>query len=206
MKTCIVLGCGPTLSQFPFKRITVPTFGMKNAWKSFDRMGWWPTYYANLDKVNEEYHRKDLVRIIKDPCVLTQKFFLHEKICESDRIEVVRYRRPLFDFGDTLDDLGDGGNTATNAAQIAVALGYRQLILVGVDLSYGKGTDFFIRDYREDGEPHNAPDLQTYHYPAWEAFSKWAARKRIELVNCSRFSTIKGVPNVPLSAALKRAG
>ena len=207
MKTCIIMGCGPSLAALQVKRLPnhVHTFGMKNAWKYFQRLKWWPTYYANLDKKSEDYNREPLVEIIKDPSVLTRTFFLHEKVCESDRIEVVRYRRGLFDFGASMGDLGDGGNSATNAAQIAVALGYTQIALVGVDLNYGAENEYFISDYHKDGEPVNEHQVETYHNHAWVLFAKWAKKRGVLVVNCGRQSTLKCFTFQNLASVLKKA-
>ena len=48
-KTILVLGNGPSLKKFPFTSYEIPTIGMNVAYRYWEKINWYPTYYACLD-------------------------------------------------------------------------------------------------------------------------------------------------------------
>lgn len=151
---------------------------MKNAWKYYTRQGWYPTYYACLDKLSYEQNRESILAMVKDSMCLTQKFFLYEPVAYA-KVQRIQWGRSLYQFSKDLQNLGDGGNTATNCAQIAAAMGYNHIMLAGIDLSWGSGEEYFIRGYREPGEEMSPPEVEANHVRAWIEFGHWAKREGI---------------------------
>ena len=58
---CIVLGNGPSLKGFDFARLDgVASLGMNAAYRYWDQIGWYPTYYACLDDQLIQTHHQDM--------------------------------------------------------------------------------------------------------------------------------------------------
>ena len=183
MKSIIILGSGPSLAKFRFNRIPadVHTFGCKNQYRYYAIRRWYPTYYACLDKLSYEQNREQILEMVKDPMVGTKEFFLYEPAAFA-RVRTVRWGRPKFDFSKDINNLDDAENTATNCAQIAVALGYTRLYLVGIDLSWGvSGPQYFMHGYRDEHEVQNDTPIQQNHTDAWIKFGAWAKKNAVSV-------------------------
>jgi len=138
-----------------------------------------------------------------------------KKISNSSSLQVVKLSTSnIGDFSMSFDSFGYGGNTGANCCQTALCLGFKKIILVGVDCNYVEvvkeakvinqgGTDrlqmaetpddnpnYFFSDYNRKGDKYNIPRTNVFMEPAWEAFSKFAEKNKIDVVNCSSNSKL----------------
>lgn len=204
--TIVVIGNGPSARDIDWGLFdNVHTFGMKNAYRFFMKKGWWPTYFGNFDVMSLQKNVGDYQKIVRDPSIPVKMFFMAVPICTSPRLKVLKMRSGLYQFGTTWETFGDGGNTAVNCAQAAVCMGYRKIVLIGVDCVWrhtprvtgpytvvdpAANKDYFFDDYKRLGDVCNAPRPNLYHIPAWRRFGEFAADCGVEVVNCSPFSQL----------------
>jgi len=218
--TIVIIGNGPSMRGVDFSIFDgVHTFGMKHAFRFFRQINWWPTYYGCFDHLSLEERVKSYQELVNDPEVTVQTFFFLRPICSSPRLRHIRFiRAKLYSFGKTFAEFGDGGNTAVNCAQVAVCLGYRRILLIGIDCNWEnvpKGAegrysipgdvasrDYFFDGYKLDGEVFHAPRPQIYHFPAWQKFGEFARKEGIEVVNCSPISKLAYFRKSTLEAEL----
>jgi hypothetical protein len=64
-KTALIIGNGKSsleLEEFGFERIpkSIDTFGTTLAFRYYEKIGWWPTYYGILDTKVVNHHKENL--------------------------------------------------------------------------------------------------------------------------------------------------
>lgn len=97
----------------------IDTFGTTTAYRYFEKINWWPTYYALADRKVVFHHRANFARLLHDPKCTTKKFFLSWPITESERLEVIGH-----------------SSTGSFSLNKAVELGYREIYLIGMEGAY----------------------------------------------------------------------
>lgn len=97
----------------------IDTFGTTTAYRYFEQINWWPTYYALADRKVVFHHRDNFARLLADPKCTTRKFFLSWPVADSDRLEVIRH-----------------SSTGSFSLNKAVELGYREIYLIGMEGAY----------------------------------------------------------------------
>jgi hypothetical protein len=117
----------------------------------------------------------------------------------------------------------DNGNSGANACSAAVCMGYKKIILLGVDCNYVEFVDgskkdgpglimdktpdtnpnYWFDDYQQKGDQYNIPDGIKFHMPTWNMFAYRAAHAGIEVVNCSPISNLRCFRKISLQDALK---
>lgn len=207
-----VLGNGPSLRGFDFSRLDgLETLGMNAAFRFWDRINWRPTHYTCLDDALIDTHKDDIRRLIDEGRIKT--FFLSGRILESQpdlakRPNVrfldsyvpywheTRGSRFGVEFVDSPAFKTAWPNLLTTGAyslRYAAELGYRQLILLGIDLEYQplpeaaktgglrlvvtetpkENPNYFFDDYQQAGDEFHVPNPDSHdqelHVAAFEA-------------------------------------
>ena len=137
-----ILGNGPSLRGFDFARelVCYDTFGMNAAYRYWDTIDWYPTYYSCLDTVVGLHHKDAIRRLIERANEYGIKNFLlrgnlvealgetgnHPFVHNYDALFVEDYRRFR----------GYWYNTGSHTTAWAALLGYRDIVLLGVTGSY----------------------------------------------------------------------
>lgn len=217
------MGNGPSMKEVNLSLLDkYDTFGLNAAFKFYEKNNWYPTYHGCFDRVNTVKHEKAFKDFVeRSPQV--KKFFYLEQISRDKRVQKItmipfmkseKFNSKVSDF----DDFNDNGNSGVNACSVAVCLGYKKIILLGVDCDYSyfeeckknpDGTlvventeslnkNYWIDDYLQSGERVNPPQIEKYHIPAWNRFAKKAEDAGIEIVNCSRISKLECFRNSSL--------
>lgn len=171
---CFILGNGPSLNNTDLSLLQDEySFGMNRIYLLFDDMGFFPSYYLAVNTLLIEQCAKDILALNlrkfiswrargylgDDPNVL----FLNTD-----------YTGPLSFTGDMTGRIYEGGTVTFVAMQLAYYMGFREVILVGVDHSFncggqpntvvvsdGKDTDHFSTAYFPKGFRWQLPDLGT---------------------------------------------
>lgn len=140
-KPFVILGNGPSLKGFDFENLRgYDTIGMNAAYRYWDRINWYPTYYICLDTVVVKSHHDEIARLVKDSDKLgIKKFFVRKDLFElqpqlESHPKVVTYadmkrNNPLaFDCVHV--------TTGSFAARFAIYEGYTKMIMLGIDEKY----------------------------------------------------------------------
>lgn len=207
-----ILGNGPSLRGFDFSRLDgVDTLGMNAAFRYWDRIGWRPTHYACLDDALIDTHKADIRRLIEEGRI--RSFFLSGRILEFQPDLAARANVRFLDsyvpywhetrgaaFGVELTESPAfrtaWPNLLTTGAyslRYAAELGYKELILLGIDLEYQalpeaaeagglrlvvtetpkENPNYFFDDYQQEGDEFHIPNPDSHdqelHVAAFEA-------------------------------------
>jgi hypothetical protein len=213
-KTLIVMGNGPSLKNIDFSLLEgFDTFGLNAAYRAYEKMNWYPTYHGCFDHIVTDSHEQNFIRLINSGKI--QKHFYIHNI--SDATNFVHIN--LQTFGSTTkintspEDFScftDNGNSGANACSVGICLGYKKIILIGVDCNYleyisgavpykgglkiantpEQNPNYWFDDYQQKGDEYNIPRGQQFHKPTWEIFAKRASSIGVEVINCSLISKL----------------
>ncbi len=206
------MGNGPSLAQLnDFHRLdnyAVDTIGMNAAYRYWKKINWYPTYYCCFDHVVTNHHKKAIIEMIENPNIGIQKYFLLQKITDSEKLQVVDISGGIGTFSNNFENFGYGGGTGQCACEIGVCLGYQKLILIGIDGCYvelidecgkkeidgktvlsinetpKKNPNYFIDDYQQKGDVYNIPQCNKFHVEPWYRFEEFATQNQVDVVNC----------------------
>lgn len=182
-KTLIVMGNGPSLKTEYFdiiKRVNVHTIGMNAAYRFYDQIKWWPTYFCCFDYALTESHRDAWSKMILDPKIpiqkyffidvkQTQKTFLYETLGFSEEVR----KHPKFSGRKNNQDFigypeygvkKKINSTGANSVRLGIELGYKDIILIGHDCRYKQSENFKEAKkitgwkYKMDQTPENNPN------------------------------------------------
>lgn len=212
----LIIGNGPStrlLAEAGFDKIPsdMDTWGTTAAYRYFERVGWWPTYYALADRKVVFHHRGNFARLLEDPKVTTEKFFLSWKVSDSKKLEVIPH-----------------SSTGSFSLKKAIELGYTEIYLIGMEGAYveeilesrplspeeieerGFGVlnltraesklriidrtptfnpNYFFSGYQLEGDVYSLPQAHT-HQANWDGVKSVAAAAGAKVVNLSRISKI----------------
>ena len=224
--TIVIMGNGPSLKDVDFDMLKgFDTFGLNAAYRAYERMDWWPKYHGCFDYIVTESHRENYINLIENSPI--EKCFYIINIADNPGFQFVNLQQ----FGTTnrwnnsieaFDSFHDNGNSGANACSVASCLGYKKIILLGVDCNYVEFVDgsardgtalkmektpdsnpnYWFDDYQQEGDKYNVPDGFKFHLPTWNLFAYRAAHAGVEVVNCSPISTLRCFKRLPLQEAL----
>lgn len=148
MKICIILGNGPSLRGFDFKNELekLDSFGMNAAYRYWDNINWYPTYFASCDEAICFSHRKEYARLVKNKTQYNIKKFLfginaikyfkniglNDDSVYSSNMLIIKHH--LAEFIKSSPKIHPP--TSAMAAIWAASLGYNLIILLGIDMNY----------------------------------------------------------------------
>jgi hypothetical protein len=191
---CFILGNGPSLSRMDLTRLRGEiTFGLNRIYLLFDRLGFAPTYYVCVNELVLEQFAGDIGRLPMPKFLNWDRRHLFAG--EDPDTLFVRTRLGLGDtFGrDPVRSLSSGGTVTYVALQLAYYMGFREVVLLGVDHDFiDKGTpnrierrdqaadaNHFHPDYFPKGSLWQLPDLprsELAYALAREAFAREGRR------------------------------
>jgi len=216
-KRLLIIGNGPStriLAEAGFDRIPadMDTFGTTAAFRYFERIGWWPTYYALADRKVVFHHRETFVRLLDDPKVTTKRFFLSWKVSDNERLELIPH-----------------SSTGSFSLKKALELGYKEIFLIGMEGAYveeilesralteeeiserGFGVlnlsraesklriiertpthnpNYFFPGYQQEGDVYSLPQAHT-HQANWNSVRDLAQEAGARVINLSPISRIE---------------
>tara|TARA_Y100001937_G_scaffold126038_1_gene194293 strand:- start:1892 stop:2575 length:684 start_codon:yes stop_codon:yes gene_type:complete len=215
------MGNGPSLKLVDLASLNgYSTFGLNAAYRMYRKINWWPTYHGCFDYIVCESHRKEFQSLINDPSNGVKKFFFIKDFDPSPRFQKVTLsggffpQAPLSQTLDSFAHFHDRGNSGSNACQAAVCMGYRKIILLGVDCNYrevipeaevyaDKGVkrlvvkeevssnpNYWFDDYQQIGDRYNIPNAHVFQKPGWENLAVKCNENGIDVVNCSEGSKL----------------
>lgn len=215
-KRLLIIGNGPSariLAEAGLHNIPadMDSFGTTAAFRHFEQIGWWPTYYALADRKVVFHHREKFARLLKDPKVTTKRFFLSWQVSESERLELIPH-----------------SSTGSFSLKKAVELGYKEIYLIGMEGAYveeilesrpltekeiaerGFGVlnlsraesklliidrtpahnpNYFFSGYQQKGDVYSLPQAHT-HQANWDTVKTVVKEAGARVINLSRISKI----------------
>lgn len=215
-KTLIVMGNGPSLKDVDFSLLNnYDTFGLNAAYRAYERMDWWPTYHGCFDYRVTENHKEKFINLINSK--LIKKHFYIKNISNAKNFQFIN----LLKYGSTdktnnsikdFSKFHDNGNSGANACSVGICLGYKRIILLGVDCNYvefvegskrdgpgglvmektpEKNPNYWFDDYQQKGDEYNIPAGLSFHLPTWNMLAYRAAHAGVEIINCSPITNLK---------------
>jgi hypothetical protein len=241
-ESLIVIGNGPSLRGFDFARLAgIDTLGMNAAYRYWDRIDWRPTHYACLDDALIETHHTEILRLINESRIKT--FFLSGRMLDLEPdlagLPNVRFLDEFVPYwfaargkkhGLSLVDniafrteQADLITTGAYAVRYGAFLGYEQITLLGIDLTYqmiseadpvdnlrlvmtqtpADNPNYFFDDYQQQGDTFQVPNPESHaqelHTAAFEAIRDDFHREHVpvRVVNSNRHSRLNSEAILP---------
>lgn len=213
--SCFIVGSGPSLTVDDLEKIApCDCFGANHIFNLYKNTTWRPKYYVLQDR----YTQLDrLLTEIDCGCMFLGSYFLRKNSFEIPDYAYVYYdRRDLFtkskmSFSEDLEKFISVNYTVTyTMIQIAVALGYKRIYLIGMDHSYAVETDDLgrivgrnnIRNHAYDDKQEVVANVIGMNR-AYETARAYAdATDSVEIYNVSRGGKLEIFPRMRLEEAL----
>ena len=189
-------------------------------------MNWWPTYHGCFDYRVTDNHRQSFIDFIETDKI--KKHFYIRNLSERKNFQYIN----LLEYGTTnkinnsSDDFlkfHDNGNSGANACSVAMCLGYKKIVLLGVDCNYiehvegskidgpglkmektpDKNPNYWFDDYQQKGDEYNIPRGADFHKPTWNMLAYRAAHSGVEIINCSPITTLRCFKRQTLEESLR---
>ncbi len=151
----VVIGNGPSLKGFDFQNFHgLKTLGMNAAYRYWQRINWYPTYYCCLDDRLLETHHQQIYELLMTEKVerifVTYKFLdFYPDLANHPRVDVLdsfvshryqlrqeQYGFPRQQANSFLTDYPQKLTTGSYSVRYGIYLGYRQILLLGIDCRY----------------------------------------------------------------------
>ncbi len=227
--TLVVLGNGPSLKGFDFASLDgADTIGMNAAYRHWDRIGWYPTYYCCMDKVVILSHKDAILRMIRERKRNgIRRFFLreilaqeHPEIRDDPSVVILEDERDAHSLLQVKDI-----TTGNLSALFGATLGYRRIALLGIDCNYveqikgselaggtklaiaetpGTNPNYFFDDYQQAGDLYNIPNVTPgFHAGSWVETERMLTAAGVEVVNCNPQSKLTAFPRADLEQSIR---
>ena len=207
----LIIGNGKSAGQIDWewlksKKDKLDTFGINSAYKTYEKLDFYPTYYANLDNVVIKSH-KDKLQDLLDKKKLKSVFYLsnvtfreNETYCKINKVG-----HPWKGISKNTNEFHTWANTGSDCVQLAIMLGYKEIYIIGVDGYVEKineasltnnrtlvmketpkdNPNYWFAEYQEKGDEFNIPNANMWHVPGWDYSSKVCKALKIKYYNLS---------------------
>lgn len=199
--------------MIPLERLSgVACVGMNAAYRYWKRIDWRPTHYACLDEVMGLSHQQAIADLIAEGRI--EKFLLRQNLIESLGDLGAQSRVTNFDEARERVALLQTPSitTGSSAACWAASLGFKKLVIAGVDLNYveivqgarrregvaleivadSENPNYFFNDYQRPGDRYNIPNTRPdLHLNAWREVAWYLAEAEVEVVNTNPQSRVE---------------
>ena len=152
---CVIVGNAPSIKNVPLERLTYPSFGMNKLKPGFE-----PTYYVNLRRehiyrmeAGRGDYKWDIEQIKHGVAVCKEASFIWRgniPLGLGDSRTTYMALERINMWSDNIDHAFCIGGMTHCAAQIAVMLGFTELIMIGMDGNYRPWKDKDPNHYSED--------------------------------------------------------
>ncbi|NOX41210.1 MAG: hypothetical protein GXP05_12075 [Alphaproteobacteria bacterium] len=211
-QTCVIMGNGPSLADMDFSLLkNIPTFGLNRGYLLWQKREFTPTYYvAANDLVIEQFH----CDITKIPC----KKFLPLRWQSLFKGKSTSLFLPQLWSHKFCSDITRGvwscGTVTFASMQIAYYMGFKKVVLIGVDHNYifagdpnkeivadGPDPNHFDNSYFGKGTRWNLPDIELSEKAYGLARQAFEADGR-QIINATRGGALEIFPRANFEAAL----
>lgn len=203
-KRAFIIGNGPSLNRIAMEKLAREyTFSFNRAYIAYEQWGFKPNFFVSTDDVVVRDNFEEINGLIRSKDYENTEFFL--PLLEGLTFELRPNFYPLDTylsnllFDENVDDrFARMGDVAAATVQLAVYMGFREILLVGVDANYTRGSrgskldhgesenvgwtayesetdddpDHFIPNYFGKGRKFSEASSEN-HIRAWEAVKRW---------------------------------
>lgn len=204
---CFIVGTGPSLRMEDLELIkNEKSFSVNSIVLSFEDTSWRPTYYAIQDSFG--YNKlKDSIREAKMPYVfngistktMTPKMdidFIPFPVNILDHGKMIPNHLNRFS-GNAFKVVYAGHSITYSAMELAVYMGFKEIVLLGVDCDYSKTVNH-IKAYSVQNDM-NAAYLMRESY---KVARKWADEHGVRILNATRNAKLDVFDRVELESVL----
>lgn len=212
----IIMGNGPSLKNVDFGLLKkYDTFGINSAYRKYEELYFYPTYFGCFDYKVCEYHKKNFSKLINNSII--EKFFFLEKnffsVTDQNNLkfQTINFKHNYSDIISTFDNFINMGCSGANCTQVGILLGYKKIILIGCDANYinfikesqningilkivktpDNNPNYWFDNYQIKDDIYNIPNPNIWHLPAWDRINKLSKKTNVDVVNCSSISKIE---------------
>lgn len=212
------MGNGPSLKKISFDLLKkYDTFGLNAAYRIYDKINFYPTYFGCFDYRLNESHKENFSKLILTDNSIKRFFFIgNEKgqllydnnVINNSKFTKINLKNEKF-LSNSFLEFNDLGSSGANAAQSGILMGYKKIILVGCDCNYvehlpnsiraNKGItltktpehnpNYWFEGYQQAGDVYNVPQTDTFQMNSWKYLSQ-ICPSDVEIINCSEGSRI----------------
>lgn len=188
----------------------VPTISFNRSYLGWAQWGFAPTYYCVLDPMVIEDNADELRRVLAEHP--DTRAYLNETAAQFGF--AASGQITLFRVADTaaLDEgrlvLEDLGNVGASSLQILIALGFRRVVLTGVD-GYVAGQlpselqqNYFSAGYAEIGRRIPSPSIEVSRLQ-WDRAARACRQAEVDVANASPGSRVDNFKQMALATALQ---
>jgi hypothetical protein len=189
----VLIGSGPSLNKIdPRKLAAYDTIAFNRSWLAWDDWGFAPRYHACLDPASIAIIGPELPPVIARH--RATRFFLHRDAARAGIADGCKVTLcGLADgerFGGSFAALTDFGNVGAVSMQVLQLLGYRKVLMVGVDGDYlpEKSVDRDANHFRDDYARGRVPltsALRARYTGHWPLVASECARLGVDVRNAS---------------------
>jgi 6-hydroxymethylpterin diphosphokinase MptE-like len=202
-KRCFIIGNGPSINKTPISKLEGQfTFSFNRAFLAYEDWGFIPSFYACIDLVVLPDNKLQINEMISATAFQNTLFFFPgwaaKHINESENVFFIETFQSGVAFEENLSKLALLRNVGATSIQIAIHLGFKEIILVGCDASYierpngvvvdpeeskkvgytvyksmqDNDPNHFLPNYFGKGTSYSIPNLKG-HLKGWQAVSEW---------------------------------
>ncbi len=212
-RRCFIIGNGPSLCAEDLDKIKgQPSFASNKIYLIFDQTEWRPNFYSVEDALVMRQCAKEIAAL-KGSVKLMPLTMLHEASRTDDMtvFPVIAPRdwdEPLNDpyfprfSSDFSEGIAWGSTIVYTQIQLAVAMGFGEICILGLDHSYVEGRkvspgvlvsegeqNHFHADYRPKGEIWHSPNLHVLER-SYARAQEMTEKSGVKILNCSRRSCL----------------
>ena len=204
----VLMGSGPSLNRIePWCLRGVDTIAFNRSFLAWPAWDFAPTHHACLDPKSIAIIGSELPAIIRQ--YPRTHFFLHADAAKagiepSDHVMLIDVS-PDAPFAGSWERLADLGNVGAISLQVLALLGYRRVLMVGVDGVYVSDRDDDPNHFRPDYARGRVPltDADRIRYTAgWPAAARECRRLAIDVRNASEGTALTCFATIDFLAGL----
>lgn len=164
----ILIGSGPSLAKVDIGALkNYPTIAFNRSYIAYDDWGFAPTYYACIDHIALRDNLPEIQALAQDSRI--DKLFIRDSARDlglrpTPRISFLTLTNE-FKFSTNLQELGMFNNVAATSIQVLASLGYRRILMLGIDASFQHHATaevvdkaYHLRATGDDDPNHFRPD------------------------------------------------
>lgn len=206
---CFIIGTGPSLNMKDLETIKGEySFSVNSIILSFSDTSWRPTYYVIQDKYGYE-KLKDAIQAAHMPVIFNG--ISDKTMTPQMNMEYVPYPLNLLDHGkiipkhitkfsnDIFKVVYAGHTVVYSAMQLAVYMGFTEIVILGVDCDYSGEVNHF-KAYSVQNDP-NAAYLMRESY---KVAKKYTDNHGIKIINATRNAKLDVFEKESLESILAR--